>query len=120
MYIGNRYASLVHLLGSGLIYIYTGLTNLELIYTLIRIYYNNYNDYSAFSLINTVLNMEGFTTQKLLVAPSLVQEYLAYFSTSAVQDNIILTNDKLKGIGIGMLLIFSGFLFKIAASPFHN
>jgi NADH-ubiquinone oxidoreductase chain 2 len=59
------------LLGSGLIYTYTGLTNLELIYSLLSIYFNsNFLD--------------------------------------------------LNGISIGIFLIFSGFLFKIAAAPFHN
>lgn len=59
------------LLGAGLIYSYSGLTNLELIYTLLSIYFNS-------SLID------------------------------------------LNGINIGFFLIISGFLFKIAAAPFHN
>lgn len=74
-------SSCIILLGSGLIYTYTGITNLELVYTLISIYSNtNYNEYEPF--------------------------------VSSIEN--------LKGISIGVLLIFSGFLFKIAAAPFHN
>jgi NADH-ubiquinone oxidoreductase chain 2 len=64
-------SSCIILLGSGLVYTFTGLTNLELIYTLISIYFNS-----------EVLDMNG--------------------------------------IGIGFFLILTGFLFKIAAAPFHN
>ena len=64
-------SSCIILLGSGLVYTYTGLTNLELIYTLLNIYANG-----------------------------------------DLYD--------INGIGIGFFLIFSGFLFKIAAAPFHN
>jgi NADH-ubiquinone oxidoreductase chain 2 len=64
-------SSSVILLGSGLVYTYTGLTNLELIYTFLSVYSNS---------------------------------------------NLIDMN----GISIGIFLIFSGFLFKIAAAPFHN
>jgi len=59
------------LLGSGLVYTYTGLTNLELIYTFLSVYSNG-----------NLMDMNG--------------------------------------ISIGIFLIFSGFLFKIAAAPFHN
>ena len=64
-------SSCIILLGSGLVYTYTGLTNLELIYTLISIYFNS-----------EILDMNG--------------------------------------ISIGFFLILTGFLFKIAAAPFHN
>ena len=107
-------SSCIILLGAGLIYTYTGLTNLELIYTLISIYFNNtYSDYGAISLLNTIFNLDS---QNLLI----VKDNLVYFGKSEMQENLLLINDKLKGIGIGVLLIFSGFLFKIAASPFHN
>jgi hypothetical protein len=64
-------SSCIILLGSGLVYTYTGLTNLNLIYMLLSIYPNG-----------------------------------------ELYD--------INGIGIGFFLIFSGFLFKIAAAPFHN
>ena len=116
-------SSCIILLGSGLIYTYTGLTNLELIYTLISIYFNNYSDYGAIYLLNTVPG--AFTPDSQILLNALragVTDNLSYTVGSEVpfHENIFLINDKLKGIGIGVLLIFSGFLFKIAASPFHN
>jgi NADH-ubiquinone oxidoreductase chain 2 len=66
--LGGLSSSLI-LLGSGIIYTYTGVTNLD----------------SIFSLIS-------------------------------VSNNIIIT----QGVSLGIVLIFSGFFFKIAAAPFHN
>jgi NADH-ubiquinone oxidoreductase chain 2 len=63
------FSSCLILLGSGLIYTYTGLTNLESIYSLISVSNNN-------------VISHGFT--------------------------------------LGLMLIFIGFLFKIASAPFHN
>jgi NADH:ubiquinone oxidoreductase subunit 2 (subunit N) len=37
-----------------------------------------------------------------------------------IPDFLMSINNELKGLSLGILLIFSGFLFKIAASPFHN
>ena len=116
-------SSCIILLGSGLIYTYTGLTNLELIYTLISIYFNNYSDYGAIYLLNTVPG--AFTPDSQILLNALragVTDNLSYTVGSEVpfHENIFLINDKLKGIGIGVLLIFSGFLFKIAAAPLHN
>nr|YP_010411990.1 NADH dehydrogenase subunit 2 [Auricularia delicata]URP31150.1 NADH dehydrogenase subunit 2 [Auricularia delicata] len=117
-------SSCIILLGSGLIYTYTGLTNLELIYTLISIYFNNYSDYGAISLLNTVPEVLTLDSQNLFNAlrAGVIDSLSSYIVGSEVPfyENIFLINDKLKGIGIGVLLIFSGFLFKIAASPFHN
>jgi len=70
-------SSCIILLGIGLIYSYTGITNLESLY-----------------LLNTV-------TYPL---PS------ALGSTGSVME----------GLSLGLILIFVGFLFKIAASPLHN
>jgi len=64
-------SSAIILLGSGIVYSYTGTTNFESIYIL-----NSIND----------LNTEYF----------------------------------LQGLTLGLLLIFIGFLFKIAAAPLHN
>jgi len=60
------------LLGAGLIYTFTGLTNFESIYTLISVSYN--------------------ATQTIF----------------------------LSGVTLGVIFIFIGFLFKIAAAPFHS
>jgi NADH-ubiquinone oxidoreductase chain 2 len=62
-------ASCIILLGCGLIYTFTGLTNLESIYSLISVIDNN---------------------------------------------NILI------GFNLGLILIFIGLLFKIAAAPLHN
>jgi NADH-ubiquinone oxidoreductase chain 2 len=66
--LGGLSSSLI-LLGSGIVYNYTGLTNLNSI-----------------------------------------------FSLMSVSSNILIT----QGVSLGLILIFSGFLFKIAAAPFHN
>ena len=71
MYSGHRNASLVHLLGSGLIYSYTGVTNFESLY-----------------LLNSISDID--------------QQYV------------------IQGLSLGLIIIFVGFLFKIAAAPLHN
>jgi NADH-ubiquinone oxidoreductase chain 2 len=70
-------SSCIILLGIGLIYSYTGITNLESLY-----------------ILNTV-------------SPS------AYLSEEPF-------NLAVQGLSIGLILIFVGFLFKIAAAPLHN
>ena len=72
-------SSCIILLGIGLIYSYTGITNLE-----------------SLSLLNTV-------TYPLASAQKAVN-----------------TGYVLEGLSLGLILIFVGFLFKIAASPLHN
>ena len=72
-------SSCIILLGIGLIYSYTGITNLE-----------------SLSILNTV-------TYPLASAQKAVN-----------------TGYVLEGLSLGLILIFVGFLFKIAASPLHN
>jgi len=74
-------SSCIILLGIGLIYSYTGLTNLESLY-----------------LINSVS------------API----------SSVGASSLSTVNYSLEGLSLGLILIFIGFLFKIAASPLHN
>lgn len=64
------------LLGAGLIYTFTGLTNFESIYTLI--------------------------------------------SVSLPLDYTTATHNIINGVSLGFMFIFIGFLFKIAAAPFHS
>jgi NADH-ubiquinone oxidoreductase chain 2 len=71
------------LLGAGLIYAYTGLTNLEALYSL-------------FSVPN--------------ITDTIVSE--SYLGQSNISGH--------RGFLLGLILIVSGFLFKIAAAPFHN
>jgi len=69
-------SSCIILLGAGLIYSYTGLTNLESLY-----------------ILNSMTEVGG---------ADLNQQYL------------------IQGLSLGLILIFIGFLFKIAAAPLHN
>lgn len=74
-------SSCIILLGSGIIYAYTGITNLESLY-----------------LLNSISNI---TNPDIII-------------------NINNTSYSLQGINLGIILIFIGFLFKIAAAPLHN
>lgn len=71
------------LLGAGLIYAYTGLTNLEALYSL----------FSVPNIIDTIVS-----------------------DSHIIESNI----SGHRGFLLGLILIVSGFLFKIAAAPFHN
>ena len=84
-------SSCLILLGSGLIYSYTGLTNLESIYSLFAVY-------NSEVLSSSSPRVDGGT----------------FLSTIFVGYSIY------NGVILGFLLVLSGFLFKIAASPFHN
>jgi NADH-ubiquinone oxidoreductase chain 2 len=84
-------SSCIILLGCGIIYSYIGLTNLESIYAMISVYFFNYPSFSY-------SNFNALTLEQSL------------------QANL----DVFRGVSLGIILIFSGFLFKIAASPFHN
>jgi len=75
------------LLGAGLIYSYTGLTNLESIYSLVPSL--NLSSYQDFSIISS-------------------------------NSNVSMSGSIIGGFLLGIVLISVGFLFKIAASPFHN
>ena len=164
--LGGLSSSLI-LLGSGLVYSYTGLTNLESIYNLLSIYFKQINtsDYNTdiSPITNLVLDLDNYlinnnyeeinTVKNNLIAESSIptgqvadsvysysynsevlyndslsdpnDKKFLQFSISPLNTEItnksnILITDSLKGVIIGFLIIFSGFLFKIAASPFHN
>ena len=108
-------SSCLILLGSGLIYSYSGLTNLELIFTLTSIYQNSIE----LSIFNNLLNSNGYAIPLFEVLNS-ISSIFHNITENIVYDTYALNNEKIRGIIIGFLLIFSGFLFKIAASPFHN
>jgi len=81
-------SSCIILLGAGLIYSYTGLTNLESLYIL--------NSMTDGGVANEVIDAAaGLNTD-------INQQYL------------------IQGLSLGLILIFIGFLFKIAAAPLHN
>jgi len=78
-------SSCIILLGCGIIYSYTGLTNFDSIY----------------SIISTANSISCFSSSLAAGA----QEF---------------TNSAIQGLSLGLILIFIGFLFKIAAAPLHN
>jgi NADH-ubiquinone oxidoreductase chain 2 len=82
------------LLGAGLIYSFTGLTNFESLYSLISVSLDLNN------LINEVNELYTF-------------DGLDLYSVSQSQQII-------SGVSLGVILIFIGFLFKIGAAPFHS
>ena len=88
-------SSCIILLGCGIIYSYIGLTNLESIYAMISVYFFNYPSLSA-SALSLQVGESSLTLEQ------------------------VYNLDIFRGISLGIILIFSGFLFKIAASPFHN
>jgi NADH-ubiquinone oxidoreductase chain 2 len=83
-------SSCIILLGCGIIYSYTGLTNFE----------------SLYSIISTS-NSVGLSQ-------------LAFYSVSLNYITPVAAVVYTKGLSLGLILIFIGFLFKIAAAPLHN
>jgi hypothetical protein len=98
-------SSCIILLGSGLIYTYTGLTNLESIYSLVSVSLSNNYNFTELTNISQSLGQEELS--------SLFSHISKYLSS---EDLLIWEN----GFNIGLILIFVGFLFKIAAAPLHN
>jgi NADH-ubiquinone oxidoreductase chain 2 len=87
-------SSCLILLGAALVYTFTGLTNFESIYSLV----------SVLSMVNegSQFNLEPLDIEAL----------------GAVNSSI--TASISQGLSLGLILIVVGFLFKIAAAPFHN
>jgi NADH-ubiquinone oxidoreductase chain 2 len=85
-------SSSIILLGSGIVYSYTGLTDLELIGSLNNILVNN---------------MYTINTNELNNSLSIINNTESY-------------GLELSGVNLGFILIFVGLLFKISAAPLHN
>jgi NADH-ubiquinone oxidoreductase chain 2 len=85
-------SSSIILLGSGIVYSYTGLTDLELIGSLNNILVNN---------------MYTINTNELNNSLSIINNTESY-------------GLELNGVNLGFILIFVGLLFKISAAPLHN
>jgi NADH-ubiquinone oxidoreductase chain 2 len=83
-------SSCLILLGVGLIYSYSGLTNFEAIYSLI----------SVISESNISLTIQG--------------------GTDISNNVYYLPNNIIQGLNLGFIFIFVGLLFKIAAAPLHQ
>ena len=82
------------LLGAGLIYSFTGLTNFESLYSLISVALD----------LNILINK----VNELYTFDGLDLYYVAQ------------SQQIISGVSLGTILIFIGFLFKIGAAPFHS
>lgn len=80
-------SSSIILLGCGIIYSYTGLTNFESIYSIVS---------TSTSITYSDIPLLANNTMSLSYGMSI------------------------QGLSLGLILIFIGFLFKIAAAPLHN
>jgi hypothetical protein len=92
-------SSCLILLGTGLIYAVTGLTDLNSIYSIVSVLSSMPSDH-------LISNSENSS----VVSSSLDSLYGSY----ALTENFNL------GLSLGFIFIIVGFLFKIAAAPFHN
>ena len=114
-------SSCIILLGSGLVYALTGLTGFDSLYSLI-------SSMNIISLENNPLNLgENFP-----ILAKLRPDYndimsLSYGNTSLqrtyseiFKEMVTVSKDFQLGLSLGLILIFSGLLFKISAAPFHN
>ncbi len=93
------------LLGAGLIYAYTGLTNLEALYSL----------FSVPNITDTIVS-DSHSLYHLVTHPLTPYRECVRGEWVIGESNISLH----RGFLLGLILIVSGFLFKIAAAPFHN
>lgn len=87
-------SSCIILLGCGIIYAYTGLTNFE----------------SLYSIISTSNSCSLITSGNEITATNY----------SVAWQHSLLASWPIQGLSLGLILIFIGFLFKIAAAPLHN
>lgn len=100
-------SSCLILLGASLIYSFTGLTNLESIYSLISTYSVLPNSILNLGFAQDLSsNIYFFDLEKGPIGNGIGGESLNHFN--------------FQGISLGLILIFVGFLFKISGAPFHN
>jgi hypothetical protein len=90
-------SSCIILLGTGIIYSYTGTTNLESLY-----------------IINSVIDVN----QQYIITDATLQSNPAKHCYAGEAEAQL--GGVLRSISLGLSLIFIGFLFKIAAAPLHN
>jgi NADH:ubiquinone oxidoreductase subunit 2 (subunit N) len=119
-------SSCIILLGSALIYALTGLTGFDSIYSLISSI--NIISFDSFPLNNNILyDILEPASNRISKNPDNSNDFITLTNSTysgVVNDFIInmisLTKDFHLGLSLGLILIFSGLLFKIAAAPFHN
>lgn len=96
-------SSCIILLGCGIIYSYTGLTNFESIYSII----------STSNSVSQIAN--NLSVSHSLLAEATVANAIALSAANACHWQVAI-----QGLSLGLIFIFIGFLFKIAAAPLHN
>lgn len=109
-------SSCIILLGSGLIYSYSGLTNLEFLSSLNNVLITHMQIDSVWNSFTPNFSMTNYTNSW----QGALNE--TQFNWDGATQNIysLVNSNYLQGINLGFLLIFIGFLFKIAAAPLHN
>lgn len=95
-------SSCIILLGCGIIYSYTGLTNFESIYSII----------STSNSMSLIANNLSVSHSLLVAEANATTTGFALMGANA--------SAAIQGLSLGLILIFIGFLFKIAAAPLHN
>lgn len=107
-----------YLLGIALVYSFTGLTSFESLYSLVSVLSISKGSIAELSSLSSlVTEMDPLALSNLGQTASVTGEEdlnLTFISTTSNAENI------LQGISLGLILIVVGFLFKIAAAPFHN
>jgi NADH:ubiquinone oxidoreductase subunit 2 (subunit N) len=113
-----------YLLGLALVYTLTGLTSFESLYSLLSVLsINNSSIVGLSSLVTEIdpLSLESLSNTPLsLSVNALINEGSFKESVSLLSTNPVGRENIIQGISLGLILIVVGFLFKIAAAPFHN
>jgi hypothetical protein len=120
-------SSCIILLGSALIYAFTGLTGFDSLYSLMSSM--NIISFDSLPLNNIILSY----IQEQSQVSNIISNNTFYSnddinltnSTNSIINEFIknmisLTKDFQLGLSLGLILVFSGLLFKISAAPFHN
>jgi NADH-ubiquinone oxidoreductase chain 2 len=101
-------SSCLILLGAALVYSLTGLTGFDSIYSLV-------STLSSINPLSYVSSLAGISNLGVETSSITLGEVIGNYSVS-------LTSTKFfhLGLSLGLILIVVGYLFKIAAAPFHN
>jgi hypothetical protein len=101
-------SSCLILLGGALVYALTGLTGFDSIYSLVSTL-SSINPFSYISNLSDISNLGAISESQS------VGEIVGNYSTAVSTTKVFHL-----GLSLGLILIVVGFLFKIAAAPFHN
>ena len=104
------FSSCILLLGIGLIYAYTGLTQYESLYLLNSSLLSYIQSVTPDQLTGLWATFSGVFAVNIFELPSVVSNFADFH----------LIKLSIVGLNLGLILIFIGLLFKIAAAPLHN